>query len=98
MPSMEEQKTGVLLGIKARKQGVTSIVALFFVWTGIGGIISVICCMNGYRNAKKAKALAPDSPVVQSAYMINNIMHWFYNILSIPLILSLIASVIGLFN
>lgn len=86
MPSMEEQKMGVILGTKARKQGIAAMIVFFlFAWTGVGTFISIMCCFFGFRNAKMAKSLAPDSPVVQSAYLINNIFRWFF--LIIPLIL-----------
>lgn len=93
MPSIDEQKMGVLLGIRARKLGIYSIVLIvLFAWTVIGGIIGIFCCIIGYRSAKIAKALAPDSPVVQSAYMINNILRWVF--LIVPFITSVISLVI----
>ena len=76
MSDYEKQQQGVLLGQKARKFGIALIIAIFFAWTGIAGVVALVCGFIGFQRAKLAKTLAPNSPIVQSTYALFNILRW----------------------
>lgn len=68
MYSNEEK--AIILATQAIKLGIAAIITFLLL------PVSMICCIDGYYKAKKAKTLAPKNGIVKSAWLIVNISRW----------------------